>query len=81
VSVLRSQLFAQYVAVKEPEKKIFFEQEAKRALSIEKLFLSLALMATLSTDLDQMSEQLEEIVELKECLKNLKIGVETNRKK
>jgi len=45
--------------------------QAKRALAIEKLFLSLVLMTALPKDLSQIADQLEEIVDLQECFKNL----------
>jgi hypothetical protein len=50
--------------VKSNEKKILLEIEAKRVLAIEKLFLSLVLMTALTDDLELISNQLEEIVDL-----------------
>ncbi len=65
----------------EPDQKMLYEVQAKRALAIEKLFLSLVLMTALPDDnLEQLGEQLEEIVDLKESFKNLKIG-EVSKKK
>lgn len=64
----------------ETETKLAYEVQAKRALAIEKLFLSLVLMTALPEDLELISEQLEEIVDLKESFKNLKIG-EVSQKK
>lgn len=74
ISVLRASLYQQVGVEKAPDRKINLQIEAKRALAIEKLFLSLSLVTALPDDLEQISEQLEEIVDLQECFKNLKIG-------
>jgi hypothetical protein len=71
VSSLREKLFSDIETEKSAEKKLVLEVQAKRALAIEKLFLSLVLMTALPEDLSQISEQLEEIVDLQECFKNL----------
>lgn len=53
VSTLREELFARFAKESNTEKKLALEREAKKALAIEKLFYSLALMSTLpSQDLD-----------------------------
>jgi hypothetical protein len=53
VSTLREELFARFSNETNTEKKLSLEREAKKALAIEKLFYSLALMSTLpSQDLD-----------------------------
>ena len=52
VSVLRAQLYQQVGAEKAPDRKIAFQTEAKRALAIEKLFLSLLLVTALPDDLE-----------------------------
>ena len=46
------------------DRKLALSTEAKRALAIEKFFLSLSLVTALPDDLEQISEQLEEIVDL-----------------
>ena len=71
VTKKRLELFAQKEAEKGDDRKIKYELEAKRALALEKLFLSLSLIMCIPNDLEQISEQLEEIVELKTCFKNL----------
>lgn len=50
---------------KSEDRKMKLQVEAKRALALEKLFLSLCLIMCIPNDLEQISEQLEEIVELK----------------
>ena len=52
VSVLRAQLYQQVGSEKAPDRKIAFQTEAKRALAIEKLFLSLLLVTALPDDLE-----------------------------
>jgi len=80
VSSLRQKLFTDLETEKSAEKKLALEVQAKRALAIEKLFLSLVLMTALPEDLSQISDQLEEIVDLQECFKDLQIGVLSNKK-
>jgi len=67
-------------AEKSEDRKIKLQVEAKRTLALEKLFLSLCLIMCIPNDLDQISEQLEEIVELKQCFKNLGLGANVGKK-
>lgn len=64
VSVLRVNLYQQAGSEKAPDRKLALSIEAKRALAIEKFFLALSLVTALPDDLEQISEQLEEIVDL-----------------
>lgn len=65
---------------KSEDRKMKLQVEAKRALALEKLFLSLCLIMCIPNDLEQISEQLEEIVELKQCFKNLGLGANVGKK-
>ena len=56
VSVLRVQLYQQAGSEKAPDRKLALGIEAKRALAIEKFFLSLSLVTALPDDLEQISE-------------------------
>ena len=56
VSSLRQRLFADMETTKVTEQKLQLEVQAKRALAIEKLFLSLVLMTALPEDLSQIAD-------------------------
>lgn len=65
VTAKREELFSLKETEKSEDRKMKLQVEAKRALALEKLFLSLCLIMCIPNDLEQISEQLEEIVELK----------------
>ena len=50
------------------------ETEAKRALALEKLILSLTLIMAIPDDTEVLTETYEQIEELMECFTNLKLG-------
>ena len=57
------------------ERKVHTEVEAKRALAIEKLILSLTLtMCVPGTEMRDLTETFEQIEDLMECFKHLSLG-------
>ena len=54
--------------------KLKCQQEAKRAVALEKLILSLSLTMAIPDDLEMVTETYEQIEELMECFTNLKLG-------
>lgn len=74
VTPTRVQLYAKASTEKSTELKLKLETEAKRALALEKLILSLSLIMAIPEDLEMITETFEQIEELMECFTNLKLG-------
>ena len=81
VTPLRTKVFNDLKVEKTTERKLVLEVEAKRALAIEKLLLSMVIMIALPDDLEEIAELLESVVDLQECFKNLKLGESVKQKK
>lgn len=62
------------------ERKVGLETSAKQALAIEKLILSLTLtMCVPGTDVRDLGETFEQIEDLIECFKQLKLGSDEDK--
>lgn len=82
VTPLRQQLTSQAAEESVLEKKVKIEVDAKRALAIEKLILSLSLTMCLpGVDMRDLTDTFEQIEDLMECFKQLGLGkVESGKK-
>lgn len=56
------------------ELKLKATAEFKKLIAIEQLFLSLTMLILLPGDMQQISQSMEELEELKDCFVNLKLG-------
>ena len=74
ITPTRIQLYEKAGNEQSTELKLKLQTDAKRALALEKLILSLSLIMAIPEDLEMISETYDQIEELMECFTNLKLG-------